>query len=226
MNDPLVRVSKAKKTFEGGLVTALDEVSLEIEAGSFVAITGPSGSGKTTLLNIVGAMDVPDSGEVFIDGELVASGKELDSIRARKIGFVFQMHNLIPVLTARQNVEIPMLPRPLTSAERRTRALQLLDEVKLEKRAESSVLGLSGGERQRVAIARALMNDPELVFCDEPTGNLDTSTGDLIHDLILELNRELGTGFILVTHDQGLASLATRILTMRDGRFEDEQAPA
>ena len=133
MNDPLVRVSKAKKTFEGGLVTALDEVSLEIEAGSFVAITGPSGSGKTTLLNIVGAMDVPDSGEVFIDGELVASGKELDSIRARKIGFVFQMHNLIPVLTARQNVEIPMLPRPLTSAERRTRALQLLDEVKLKK---------------------------------------------------------------------------------------------
>ena len=219
MNEPLVRVNKAKKTFEGGLVIALDEVSLEIEAGSFVAITGPSGSGKTTLLNIVGAMDVPDSGEVFIDGELVASGRELDSIRARKIGFVFQMHNLIPVLTARQNVEIPMLPRPLTSKERRTRALQLLDGVKLKKRAESSVLGLSGGERQRVAIARALANSPPLLLADEPTGNLDSRTGEEVMGLLHEQRGRVGATLILVTHNEELCRDADQHIRMQDGKI-------
>lgn len=219
MNEPLVRVSKAKKTFEGGLVTALDEVNLEIEAGSFVAITGPSGSGKTTLLNIVGAMDVPDTGEVSIDGELVSSGKELDSIRARKIGFVFQMHNLIPVLTARQNVEIPMLPRPLTSTERRARALQLLDEVKLKKRAESSVLGLSGGERQRVAIARALANSPPLLLADEPTGNLDSRTGEEVMGLLHEQRGRVGATLILVTHNEELCRGADQHIRMQDGKI-------
>ena len=219
MNEPLVRVKKAKKTFEEGLVVALDEVSLEIEAGSFVAITGPSGSGKTTLLNIVGAMDVPDSGEVFIDGEHAASGKELDSIRARKIGFVFQMHNLIPVLTARQNVEIPMLPRPLTSKERRTRALQLLDEVKLKRRAESSVLGLSGGERQRVAIARALANSPPLLLADEPTGNLDSRTGDEVMGLLHEQRERVGATLILVTHNEELCRDADQHIRMQDGKI-------
>ena len=221
MNEPLVRVKKAKKTFEEGLVIALDEVSLEIEAGSFVAITGPSGSGKTTLLNIVGAMDVPDSGEVFIDGEHVASGKELDSIRARKIGFVFQMHNLIPVLTARQNVEIPMLPRPLTSKERRTRALQLLDEVKLKRRAESSVLGRSGGERQRVAIARALANSPPLLLADEPTGNLDSRTGDEVMGLLHEQRERVGATLILVTHNEELCRDADQHIRMQDGKIFD-----
>ena len=158
MNSPLVLVRKAMKTYESGKVTALDQVDLTVSPGEFVAITGPSGSGKTTLLNMVGAMDIPDSGEVVIGGNPVVTMRDLDEIRAEKIGFVFQMHNLIPVLTARQNVEVPMLPKAMSARERRERALDLLQEVNLRDRADSSVLGLSGGERQRVAIARALAN--------------------------------------------------------------------
>ena len=219
MSDPLVRVSEAKKTFEGGLVTALNKVSLEVQAGSFVAITGPSGSGKTTLLNIVGAMDVPDSGEVQIDGELASTRSDLDRIRARKIGFVFQMHNLIPVLTARQNVELPMLPRPISSIERKARALELLDRVHLKNRSDSSVLGLSGGERQRVAIARALANSPPLLLADEPTGNLDSRTGNLVMEMLHAQRKRVGAALILVTHNEELCAGADQHIRMQDGQI-------
>ena len=219
MNEPIVTLRSATKTFEGGLVTALDDVSLEIERGSFVAITGPSGSGKTPLLNIVGAMDVPDSGEVLIDGSPVESSADLDAIRAEKIGFIFQMHNLIPVLTARQNVEIPMLPRPLSAGERRERALGLLEAVKLRDRADSSVRGLSGGERQRVAIARALANSPPLLLADEPTGNLDSNTGLEIMEMLHEQRRRTSAALILVTHNEVLCEGADQHIRMQDGRI-------
>jgi lipoprotein-releasing system ATP-binding protein len=226
---------------QGVTVPVLRGCNLEVKRGEILSIIGMSGVGKTTLLNIMGLLDRPSSGQLLYNGRDEAlQGKDLAelklsekcNIRNRHFGFVFQFYHLLPDLDVLENVLLPAMislsygEYRRKSQELKERARELLSRVGVIDRAEFPPSRLSGGERQRVAIARALMNDPELVFCDEPTGNLDTSTGDLIHDLILELNRELGTGFILVTHDQGLASLATRILTMRDGRFEDEQAPA
>lgn len=218
MNSPLVLVRKAMKTYESGKVTALDQVDLTVSPGEFVAITGPSGSGKTTLLNMVGAMDIPDSGEVVIGGNPVVTMRDLDEIRAEKIGFVFQMHNLIPVLTARQNVEVPMLPKAMSARERRERALDLLQEVNLRDRADSSVLGLSGGERQRVAIARALANSPPLLLADEPTGNLDSVTGREVMDMLHDQRKRTGAALVLVTHNESLCQGADQHIRMEDGR--------
>ena len=218
MNSPLVLVRKAMKTYESGKVTALDQVDLTVSPGEFVAITGPSGSGKTTLLNMVGAMDIPDSGEVVIGGNPVVTMRDLDEIRAEKIGFVFQMHNLIPVLTARQNVEVPMLPKAMSARERRERALDLLQEVNLRDRADSSVLGLSGGERQRVAIARALANSPPLLLADEPTGNLDSVTGREVMDMLPDQRKRTGAALVLVTHNESLCQGADQHIRMEDGR--------
>ncbi len=219
MSSPLVAVINASKSYESGRVIALDRVSLDVNPGEFVAITGPSGSGKTTLLNMIGAMDIPDSGEVIINGARVSTRRELDRIRAEKIGFVFQMHNLIPVLTARQNVEIPMLPRAIRAGKRKDRALQLLDEVQLRSRADSGIHGLSGGERQRVAIARALANSPALLLADEPTGNLDSSTGKEVMDLLHDQCTRTGAALILVTHNENLCKGADQHIRMRDGKI-------
>jgi ABC-type lipoprotein export system ATPase subunit len=219
MSSPLVAVINASKSYESGRVIALDRVSLDVNPGEFVAITGPSGSGKTTLLNMIGAMDIPDSGEVIINGARVSTRRELDRIRAEKIGFVFQMHNLIPVLTARQNVEIPMLPRAIRPGKRKDRALQLLDEVQLRSRADSGIHGLSGGERQRVAIARALANSPALLLADEPTGNLDSSTGKEVMDLLHDQCTRTGAALILVTHNENLCKGADQHIRMRDGKI-------
>ena len=218
MNSPLVLVRKAMKTYESGKVTALDQVDLTVSPGEFVAITGPSGSGKTTLLNMVGAMDIPDSGEVVIGGNPVVTMRDLDEIRGEKKGFVFQMHNLIPVLTARQNVEVPMLPKAMSARERRERALDLLQEVNLRDRADSSVLGLSGGERQRVAIARALANSPPLLLADEPTGNLDSVTGREVMDMLHDQRKRTGAALVLVTHNESLCQGADQHIRMEDGR--------
>ena len=222
---------------QGVTVPVLRGCNLEVKRGEILSIIGMSGVGKTTLLNIMGLLDRPSSGQLVYNGrDKALQGRDLAelklsqkcNIRNRHFGFVFQFYHLLPDLDVLENVLLPAMISLSYGEYRRQRqelkerARELLSRVGVIDRAEFPPSRLSGGERQRVAIARALMNDPELVFCDEPTGNLDTSTGDLIHDLILELNRELGTGFILVTHDQGLASLATRILTMRDGRFEDE----
>ena len=223
---------------QGVTVPVLRGCDLEVKHGEILSIIGMSGVGKTTLLNIMGLLDNPTSGKLIYSS---GSDKELQncdlaglglskkcSIRNRHFGFVFQFYHLLPDLTVLENVLLPAMIAlsygKYTSQRSRLeeRARKLLDRVGVLDRSEFPPSRLSGGERQRVAIARALMNNPELVFCDEPTGNLDTSTGDRIHELILELNRELGIGFILVTHDQGLASLASRILTMRDGRFEGQ----
>ena len=219
MSSPLVAVINASKAYESGRVIALDRVNLEINSGEFVAITGPSGSGKTTLLNMIGAMDIPDTGEVIINGSPVSTRRELDRIRAEKIGFVFQMHNLIPVLTARQNVEIPMLPKPIKAGKRKDRALELLEEVQLRSRADSSIQGLSGGERQRVAIARALANSPALLLADEPTGNLDSSTGNEVMNLLHNQCARTGAALILVTHNDNLCKEADQHIRMRDGKI-------
>jgi lipoprotein-releasing system ATP-binding protein len=223
---------------QGVTVPVLRGCDLEVKHGEILSIIGMSGVGKTTLLNIMGLLDNPTSGELIYssgddkelqDCDLAGLGlSKKCSIRNRHFGFVFQFYHLLPDLTVIENVLLPAmiaLSYGKYNSQRsglEARARELLERVGVLDRSEFPPSRLSGGERQRVAIARALMNNPELVFCDEPTGNLDTSTGDLIHELILELNRELGIAFILVTHDQGLASLASRILTMRDGRFEEQ----
>jgi len=214
------------KTFEEGRVKALNGVNLEVREGEFIAIMGPSGSGKTTLLNILGALDRPTSGIVMVDGTDLSKVKNLDEIRAKKIGFVFQLHNLLPVLTARENIEVPMFELGLPNKERVRRAEEFLRLVGLEERIDFVPTKLSGGERQRVAIARALANNPRIILADEPTGNLDSASGDEVVHLLQKLNKE-GRTIILVTHDEEIASHANVIYYMRDGKILKHQpAPA
>jgi putative ABC transport system ATP-binding protein len=206
------------RSFEDGQVRALDGVSFEIERGETVAVVGPSGSGKTTLLNLLGALDRPSAGRLSIAGVEIAPGGDLDRLRAREIGFVFQLHNLIPTLSAIENVELPMMGLKVRRAERRERASELLDRVGLAQRRDFSVKKLSGGERQRVAVARALANRPQILLGDEPTGSLDSKTGSEVIDLLLELRRERGLTIVLVTHDPGVAARMSRTIELRDGR--------
>ncbi len=217
----LVAVKDVTKTYRLGNqdVTALGGVSLAVEAGEFLAIAGPSGSGKTTLLNLIGCLDTPTSGEIEIDGELVSglsAGRRAD-LRARKLGFVFQTFNLIPVLTAWENVEYPLLLTNRRGDAARVRTA--LEQVGLGDRARHRPPELSGGQQQRVAIARALVTDPALVLADEPTANLDSKTGSDIIGLMRRLNRERGTTFIFSTHDPRIMQAADRVLEMSDGRL-------
>ncbi len=207
---------------DGAQVRALDGVSLSIGPGEFVAIVGPSGSGKSTLLNLIGALDRPTSGEVAIDGTALSAVKDLDSFRSRTVGFVFQTHNLIPTMTAIENVEIPMVETGMTAGERRARARELLETVGLGNRLDFAPGQLSGGERQRVAIARALANRPVILLADEPTGNLDSKTTEEIMSLLAELNRTQGTTLILVTHNHEVARATRRVITLRDGRVQHD----
>jgi len=209
---------------DGAEVRALDGVDLRIARGEFVSVMGPSGSGKSTLLNLLGALDLPSSGQVLVDGQDLTQVRDLDTFRACTVGFVFQLHNLIPTLTARENVEVPMMGQPAGRGERRRRAEELLSRVGLSGRAGHLPNQLSGGERQRVAIARALANRPALVLADEPTGDLDSASGQEVMSLMRQLNRELGTTFIVVTHDPAVARQTDRILIMRDGRIVHEHA--
>lgn len=208
---------------DGAEVRALNGLTMTVARGEFVAVMGPSGSGKSTLLHILGALDRPTSGEVWVDGQNLARIRDLDTFRARTVGFVFQLHNLIPTLTARENVEVPMMGQPISRRERRRRAEELLERVGLRDRMNHLPNQLSGGERQRVAIARALANRPALILADEPTGNLDSQSGAEIVALMRELNRDLGTTIIVVTHDPSVARRADRILLMRDGRIVGER---
>jgi ABC-type lipoprotein export system ATPase subunit len=208
---------------DGTDVRALDGVSLTIRAGEFLAIVGPSGSGKSTLLNLIGALDRPTSGEVLIGGVPLAQVRDIDQFRGRTIGFIFQTHNLIPTLTAAENVEIPMYETGVSRTERRARAHELLELVGLAARADHLPNQLSGGERQRVAIARALANRPTIVLADEPTGNLDSKTTADIMTLLRRLNREHGTTLVVVTHNHEVALAAQRIITLRDGRIQSDQ---
>jgi putative ABC transport system ATP-binding protein len=218
-----VAVKGVSKTYRLGkvTVTALDGVSLAVNAGEFLAVAGPSGSGKTTLLNLIGCLDTPTSGEVVIDGEVISglsAGRRAD-LRARKLGFVFQTFNLIPVLTAWENVEYPLLlQRRRGDVAGRVRAA--LEHVGLADRARHRPPELSGGQQQRVAIARALVTEPALVLADEPTANLDSRTGHEIVELMRRLNRERGTTFVFSTHDPRIVNAADRVLEISDGRLQ------
>jgi ABC-type lipoprotein export system ATPase subunit len=212
-------VERVRKTYEDGRVVALDEVSLEAAAGEFVAVTGPSGCGKSTLLNLVGALDRPDSGAILVGGERVDELRDPAEYRAGTVGFVFQFHNLVPVLSAVENVQVPMIGRGRSRAERERRARELLAEVGLAHRAASRPPTLSGGERQRVALARALANEPRLLLADEPTGALDSETAAQVLALVRRLQAERGMTVLLVTNDEEAATAADRRVRMRDGRL-------
>ena len=225
----VVRLEHVYKDYRLGeqKVQALTDVSLAIAAGVFLAIAGPSGSGKTTLLNLIGCIDAPTSGQIFINGDDVSgkSSDELADLRSRSIGFIFQTFNLLPVLSAVENVEYPLLHRrDMSRSERRRRTTSFLDLVGLSKFTNHRPNQLSGGQRQRVAIARALAIEPSIVLADEPTANLDHTTGSDILLLMRNLNRELGTTFIFSTHDQRVMTMADRLVRIEDGALLDEGA--
>jgi putative ABC transport system ATP-binding protein len=203
-----------------GLVWALDGISVSIEQGEFVAVMGPSGSGKSTFMNILGCLDTPTAGHYWLDGVDVGglNADALAAIRNRSIGFVFQSFNLLPRTSARENVELPLIYRRMRPAERRRRALALLDEIGLSDRADHTPAELSGGQQQRVAIARALVTEPLVLLADEPTGALDTRTSREIMTIFQRLNREDGLTIVLVTHEAEIAAHARRVITFRDGR--------
>jgi len=228
--DEIVRVESVTRRFPlnhdrtRNLVSALNDVSLHVRAGEFLAIAGPSGSGKTTLLNLIGCIDQPTTGRVLIDG--VETSKlnpgRLAVLRRQKIGFVFQTFNLIPVFTAAENVEYPLLIQGLSSHERRTRVAEALESVGLSARAGHRPDLLSGGERQRVAVARAIVHRPALVLADEPTANLDSHNATQLIDLMHGLNQRLGLTFIFSTHDARLLDHTDRIVHLRDGTVESD----
>lgn len=225
MNKPIIELRNVTKIYKLGevRVPALRGISLKIRSGEFLAIVGKSGSGKSTCLNIIGCLDLPTSGKVKLLGKDVSkmSEKELAKLRGKTIGFIFQMFNLIPTLTTLENVMLPMMFQSVSRSRRTKKAKQLLNLVGLEKRMHHRPLELSGGERQRVAIARALANDPKIILADEPTGNLDSKTGEMIIELLERINRK-GTTLVIVTHDLDLAKRADRIIKLEDGKIIKE----
>ena len=216
----IVRVDNLTKIYGSGetAVRALDRLSVEVRAGEFVAVMGPSGCGKSTLLNMLGALDQPTEGTVWVAGEDLSKLKNVDRFRARTVGFVFQLHNLLPTMTAQENVEVPLQGHVNSRRERKERAAHLLDLVGLGDRSDHLPGQLSGGQRQRVAIARSLANSPALVLADEPSGALDSQSSDEILALLAELNESQGTSIVVVTHDRRVAQATQRILRMQDGR--------
>ena len=224
----LVRCQDLQKSFVKGRerVEVLDGINLEIQAGDFLALMGPSGSGKTTLLNLIGGLDHPSGGAVEVGGVSLneMSARQLAKWRAENIGFIFQFYNLLPVLTAQRNVELPLLLTPLASRQRKANAATALKIVGLEDRARHKPGELSGGQQQRVAIARAIVADPTLLVCDEPTGDLDRETADEILSLLEVLNQEHGKTIIMVTHDPKAAERAAQVLRMDKGRLAQEAA--
>ena len=225
----VIALDSVRKTYEMGdnSVHALDEVSLTVEQGEFVTVTGASGSGKSTLMHILGCLDKPTAGKYFLRGEDVSdlSPADLAVIRNKQIGFVFQGFNLLPRTTATENVEVPLLySRPLMSAaERREKAAEALDLMKLSDRASHHPNQLSGGQQQRVAIARALVNKPDLILADEPTGNLDTATGKEVMQTLVKLREERGITIVLITHEIEIASYGSRIVSIRDGKIISDE---
>jgi putative ABC transport system ATP-binding protein len=219
----MIELQKVTKIYElgGEKIFALDDVSLTIDNGDFIAIVGPSGSGKSTLANIVGGLDVPDSGEVLVDGQNIVylNDKELSFFRNKKIGFIFQTFNLQSTYTALENVMIPLVFSGISLKVRKKRASECLKAVGLENRMNHRPSELSGGQRQRVCIARALANDPQIIIADEPTGNLDSKKGAEIIDLLKNLNEQIGVTLIIITHDESVAKQAKKILVIKDGKI-------
>jgi putative ABC transport system ATP-binding protein len=218
-NNIVVETRNLTKVFgDGGAVRALDGVNLIVRQGELLSVMGPSGSGKSTLLHLIGALDRPTEGQILIRGQDLATVKDLDRFRNEEVGFVFQLHNLIPTLNAVENVEIPLYEQPLSEKKRRQKAAGLLELVGLGDRLDHLPSQLSGGQRQKVAIARALVNDPAIVLADEPTGNLDSQSGQDVMALLRELNERQGTTIIVVTHDPAVARSTKRVITLHDGR--------
>jgi putative ABC transport system ATP-binding protein len=219
---PLVELRNVSKIYHlgGEEIRALDDVTLDIESGEFISIIGPSGSGKSTLMHILGCLDSPTKGTIKLDGTMIhdASSAQLARFRNQKIGFVFQFFNLLPKLTVLQNVELPMIYSGIAGRERRERAMAALQMVDLQNRSKHRPMQLSGGQQQRVAIARALVNNPKIVFADEPTGNLDSHTGEAILGLFRKLSQE-GRTIALVTHDPEIAAVTPRKIEIRDGKI-------
>jgi putative ABC transport system ATP-binding protein len=231
MSSPaLVRLVGLSKAFVKGkeTITIFDRLDLSFPPGDFVAVMGPSGSGKTTLLNLLGGIDRPDAGEIQVDGERVdcLSESKLARWRAANIGFIFQFYNLMPMLTAAQNVELPLLLTKLDKQQRRAHTGTALKIVGLADRAKHYPREMSGGQQQRVAIARAVVSDPKLLLCDEPTGDLDRSTADEILSILQILNRDLGKTIVMVTHDPAAARYARRTLHLDKGRFVEAELAA
>jgi putative ABC transport system ATP-binding protein len=220
MTKPIIHVSNVEKTFDRGIVKALDGVSLDVQPGEFVAVTGPSGCGKSTLLHLIAALDKPTSGSISVNGYDLASARDMDRVRRSEIGLVFQLHHLLPHLTALQNIEVAMFSNGEGHAQQRSRAQELLKTVGLEVKERMVPPKLSGGERQRLAIARALANEPRILLADEPTGSLDTASVELLLDLLRRIRAERAVTILLVTHDAHVAAAADRIVHMRDGRIE------
>ena len=225
-DEVLVKISGLGKSFKRGTETiqVLDKLDLEIPRGDFLALMGPSGSGKSTLLNLIGGLDRPSQGSIEVGGERIdqLSGSRLAAWRARHIGLVFQFYNLMPVLTAQRNVELPLLLTKLNRAQRKQHAAVALDVVGLLQRSNHYPRQLSGGEQQRVGIARAIVADPTVLLCDEPTGDLDRKSGDEILDLLQALNREQGKTIVMVTHDHHAAERARRTLYLEKGQMSTE----
>lgn len=214
-----VEIKNLYKSYENGMVKALNGINLTIADGEFVSIIGPSGSGKSTLLNMLGALDVPDSGCITVAGEDLSGSKKLNEFRSDKIGFIFQLHNLIPNISVVENVEIPMYTQKMSSKEMRVKALKLLDDVGLKDKSGILPNKLSGGERQRVAIARALANEPSIILADEPTGSLDSKTSSKILRQLIDLHEDKNVTLIIVTHDMDVAKLADRVIEVLDGEI-------
>jgi len=223
MRQVIIKLDNVWKTYQMGnvKVNALQGVNLVIKDGDFVAIMGPSGSGKSTMMNLVGCLDIPSKGKIFLDRQNIAQlhESELAQIRGKRIGFIFQQFNLIPTLTALENVMLPMAFQGVSIEERTKKAMELLEQVDLGERAHHKPSELSGGQQQRVAIARSLANDPEVILADEPTGNLDSKTGHEFMEFLKDLNQKKGKTIIMVTHDASTSKYAQRTSVLKDGKI-------
>jgi putative ABC transport system ATP-binding protein len=218
IEENIVEINNLEKSYENGRIKALNGVDLKIKKVEFVSIIGPSGSGKSTLLNMLGALDIVDNGSINVAGYDLTKGN-LNEFRSKKIGFIFQLHNLIPNISVLENIEIPMFETKLSGKMRKKRALELLDIVGLKNYADKKPTKLSGGERQRVAIARALANEPEIILADEPTGSLDSKTSAKILEQLTNLHKKNNVTLIMVTHDMNVAKLADRTIEVLDGKI-------
>jgi len=225
-NENIIEIHSLKKSYDKGKIKALNGIDLEIKKGEFVSIMGPSGSGKSTLLNMIGALDKPDEGSIKVAGIDLMKTRDLNKFRSQEIGFVFQLHNLIPNLSVLENVEIPMYETKASGKEMRERALELLKLMNFPNLSETikqNPTKLSGGERQRVAIARALVNHPSIILADEPTGALDSKTGDIILNLLKDIHEKENVTLVLVTHEQYVANMADRIFNVLDGKVVEDK---
>jgi putative ABC transport system ATP-binding protein len=221
-NENIIEIKDLKKTYENGVIKALDGIDLEIKKGESISIIGPSGSGKSTLLNMIGALDKADEGSITVAGMDLMQKEDLSKFRLNKIGFVFQLHNLIPNLTVLENVQTPLIETNIPDKEMEKCALEILKSVNLADKINQKPTKLSGGERQRVAIARALVNHPSIILADEPTGALDSKTSDIILELLLYIHRKENVTLIMVTHEHNVAARAQRSIYVLDGKIKEE----